>query len=109
MSSAYRWPGHCRGCGRERELESRPDHAELALCDDCNGRRPRRGPTPKLHGLERAAHIGRILAEDIQAGVPFDWTVRDVRQVNDVAFAPPYSDAKLYALVQEHLKGLVAA
>lgn len=39
-----RWTGLCYGCKREREIESRDDHAMQALCDDCAAR-PHDPPT----------------------------------------------------------------
>ncbi len=39
-----RWLGRCYGCHRERELQSRYEHAAKVLCDDCAAR-PARTPT----------------------------------------------------------------
>lgn len=41
--SALRWPGVCRDCGREREIETRIDHAAKTLCDECAAK-PHRPP-----------------------------------------------------------------
>lgn len=35
VHDAMRWPGDCYGCGRERQLQTRIDHASQALCDEC--------------------------------------------------------------------------
>ncbi len=44
----------------------------------------------KYRGLERAAHIGRLIATDTRAGdVPLIRTLRDIRESNAVAFDPP--------------------
>jgi hypothetical protein len=38
MSAPARWPGHCPGCDREAEIETRYDLGARALCDDCTAR-----------------------------------------------------------------------
>jgi molybdate-binding protein len=59
----------------------------------------------KFVGLERAAHVGRLIAEDVKAGdVPLGLTLRDIIQANELAFDPPYSEARLQALVRARLE-----
>ena len=48
-----RWSGHCapapHGCGRKREVESRPTHGMRPLCDECARRPPVK---PSVSGLD---------------------------------------------------------
>jgi hypothetical protein len=46
VTAAFRWTGVCYDCGRERELETRYDHAAKALCDECAASRPLSGSGP---------------------------------------------------------------
>jgi hypothetical protein len=81
MSAAaipFRWPGLCNGCGRERELESRPTHAMRALCDDCAAKPHRRPVAPAelaaVAGGQKAVPSG-------QKAVPSKLKVLDVEHM----------------------------
>jgi Protein of unknown function (DUF3987) len=45
-----RWGGHCLGCNRDREVESRSTHAERVLCDECAAK-PHKPPTASIADL----------------------------------------------------------
>lgn len=66
-----RWTGPCYRCHREREIESRPDHAMQALCDDCAAK-PHTPPTatPELAPRQRK-RASRRLAALPMLGLPF--------------------------------------
>ena len=100
--------GRCYRCGRVRDdVRTRYDLGAFFLCDRCiRFGRPSglTGTAPKYAGLQRPRAIGRIVAEDIRArDVPLRRTLRDVMQAN-ATFAPPFSDARLQALVAARLK-----
>jgi hypothetical protein len=60
---------------------------------------------PKYTGLARAAHIGRIIREDVLAADRPIWlTLRDVYQANELAFAPPYPDETWQAIARARLE-----
>ena len=44
--SGPRFTGNCTGCQRQREVESREDHAMKTLCDECAGKPHRRPSAP---------------------------------------------------------------
>lgn len=48
----FRWQSECQGCNRERELQTRYDHAAKALCDEC-ATRPHLKPRPPESGGPR--------------------------------------------------------
>jgi hypothetical protein len=50
MSAATRWRGHCLGCTRERDVESRPTHAMKVLCDDC-AQKPHKPPSATVEDI----------------------------------------------------------
>jgi len=60
---------------------------------------------PKYRGLERAARIGQIIAEDSRdEHRPLVAILRDVIQANALTFDPPYAEAKLQALALARLR-----
>ena len=58
-ATAKRWVGRCRGCNRDREVESRSTHHERVLCDECV-KRPYRLPSASpVDGAEVAQTNGK--------------------------------------------------
>ena len=61
------WTGECYECHRERELETRLDHAAKALCDDCAAK-PHHPPTaaflpePKSNGTDPSPPLNESAA-----------------------------------------------
>lgn len=101
---------HCARCGRSvYEAHTSAASAGVRICLSCHLRSPSpqvevtgRART-KFRGLARAAHIGQIIAQDTRAGVRLEQTLRDIREINAVGFAPPYSDGRLRALTRQIL------
>lgn len=75
---AMRWQGHCYRCGKERGVESRPDHAMQALCDECAAKpheKPKAPPerTPRQRGTKRIVTSTPMLGAHY---VPVHWLWR---------------------------------
>lgn len=93
----------CARCGRL----AREAHVSIAaggarVCLGCHlDAAPQ---TIRWQGLERAAHIGRVIHQDVRDKRPRAWTLRTVERMNARAFDPPYSDEKLQALVSACLE-----
>jgi hypothetical protein len=64
-----RWVGHCLGCNRDREVESRSTHAERVLCDECAAK-PHRPPTASVEDLARevTAEVARLAKTNGKGG-----------------------------------------
>ena len=92
-----RWTGTCQGCEREREIETRYDHAAKTLCDECAGRPYR---PPPANGLDEPSsngagpqQSGPNAAVDRHAGRRYDLA----QLVIDAQHDPPWRVHELLA------------
>lgn len=102
-------PSVCGRCGRG-DVELNHSHAAGGVvCLRCHLRaapaqvEPAERARAMYRGPERAARIGRIIAEDIKARAPLMRTLRDVLQANAMSFDPPFPEEQLQAIVRRRL------
>ena len=87
-----RWTGTCQGCGHEREIETRYDHAARVLCDECAGRPHRPPPAngldePSSNGAGPPAAFEFLTLAELRARVrergPRRWLLRRIWPAGD--------------------------
>jgi hypothetical protein len=71
------WTGFCNSCHREREVESRPEHMERALCPECAAK-PYRPPRATGDSF-RPARSGKPKTPGAATGARYDGRILDVR------------------------------